>query len=226
MRPRIKVDGLAEMREVKVGGGTPDVSRSYVGAEAGQEVCDRLGIARRAEERLNASGVERREEIAEIHTQHCVVAGMWTRESFYGTVGDKAVSRGVRWDVLQDSREDGALELLEADLRTFDEAEPTRGFCQKSVVVVAQTRGVGLALEALEIGVPVELGEVDRQPVGEVMDGLNGGDVPAGSGRSGLHLRGLAEPMFNGEFAMVTEPSALQADVIFQKFDDSAMARA
>lgn len=94
---------------------------------------------------------------------------MGSGEGFDGAAGDESVNGGVGWDPLKNPREDSPLELLESDLRGFEQADTSGGFGNEVIVVVAKLRRVGAGLNTFEVGIPLEFGELDEQPVGEFL---------------------------------------------------------
>src|ERR1700722_905475 len=127
----------------------PCVSRSRVGADAAEQLGDRLGISQRAKKCLNSGSPEGRKEILQIHSQNNALAKMGSHERFNGSAFDKTVRRRVRRNFFQNLSQNLPLQFFQTRLRRFDQSNAAVGLRQDSVMVVPKFSSGFLATKPL-----------------------------------------------------------------------------
>lgn len=198
-------------------------------AQATEQISDRLGIAGHAKERRDARAVDRGKEILQVHAQDNALAGVRCGEGLDGARLYESMRCRMCGDLLEDARENLLLDMLEAALGSFDEAD-VAGIFREDAVVVVRERTVDVrrlaGAETFAIGEPFQFIRSDFEPRGERADGFEYRNLPVCGRRSGLHRRRLAEPRGDVNLAAVSVKSVSQAVVGVQEANDVFAARA
>jgi hypothetical protein len=147
-----------------------------------------------------------------------------SRKGLDGAAANESVDGRVRWNEVEDLGENPALNLFEPGLGDLDEAYAAGALGEGAVVVVLQSCVITDALEAPEIGEPLELFGSDEKPAGEFAERLDGRQVPLPCCRDGLHLLRVCKPLLDRQG--MPGGCAIEASVLEQKVDYIVVARA
>ena len=124
MRTPIELTRRPTLRRINIPGVVlPDLVRCRVRANSRQLCSDSIRITQRAEEGLNTSGGKRREEILQVHAQHYPLTGMRRHECADGPALEESVHRWMRSNLIENTRQNAALQFFETRLGSFDQAK-------------------------------------------------------------------------------------------------------
>ncbi len=223
------VDGLGgDFRIVgnAVGSGVPNVAWDGVGADAAEAVRDAFGIAEGTEQGLDARAVDAGEEILQVEAEDDGFACVRLGEGADATAFDEAMSGGMGGDEVENVAEDLALEFADAGFRHLDQAKATVGFAFEAVAVVLELFAAVLLGEAVQAGEPIELFGGEPEPLGEVAQGFDGGQVPGLGGGDGPHAGRAGDGLGEGDCAGVSIEGAADGSVFGDELVGIAVARA
>ena len=197
-------DGVGEGR----GGGGALGEGAAVAAQAGESIGHRFGVVGGTEEGGDAGFGDRREEVGEVEAEDGGLGDVGGDEGEDGAAGAEAVGGGMEGEMVENAREELALDGFEAGLGGGEVAEAAGGLGLGEAVVVGR---VG-------VGEPGELGGGDGEVGGEFREGGQRGDGP---GKRGDHLGRGGEVLGDGEGADV-----LENGVVAEEIDEGAVAGA
>lgn len=90
------------------------------GAETAEQIGDALRVSGDAEERCDPRGAKRGKEILQIHAKNHAATHVRSNERSNGTATQESVGGRMRWNLIQDVKENLALDV-------FEVAHTTRG---------------------------------------------------------------------------------------------------
>ena len=181
---------------------SPERTRRGVGANRGEQIGDLFWIARSAKESLHARGGEGREKILKVHAQNYGLTRVGSRERGDGALFAEAMNCFVRRDVVEEIVEDAALQLLQARLGGFDQANCrlrpcASGLREDAIMIVEEWRDAAcaFAVEVPAVGKPFQFWRREVEPLGKGGHGRDRRERPVARERDRLHVLRLGGPL-------------------------------
>lgn len=127
---------------------------SRCSAERREQDSDRLRVTEGAEDGFDSRTTDGGEEAADIHPQNRGPCNMRRDKGADGAALEEAVRGRVRRNRIENTAEHLALQVLEPDLRGFDEPDVCSRFGEDEGLVMAKSRLRRAGTDALCIGEP------------------------------------------------------------------------
>jgi hypothetical protein len=157
-------------------------------------VGDALGVARGAQDAVDAPGAHRGEAVLEVEGEHDRPTGVQRRVRARRAPAHEAVRGVVDRDPQQQLVQQLPLHRLQPRLRALDHARAPVAARDGRVAVAAQALVAGDALERADVGEPGEPLGRQAQPVGELPVRLEHGHGPRHPPHRRMHRRDAHDP--------------------------------